>query len=109
MLFVCSLSVSHPFILMDGVPFQIEEGSQNSEQLFEDDGNELEMEGNGVDIERNSLEIEGNGLDIESNGLQNDCDQMLEIEDDHESNGDDTTEWLLKMVYLMEKIIPHQL
>ncbi|XP_022714799.1 protein FAR1-RELATED SEQUENCE 8-like [Durio zibethinus] len=76
----------------------IEEGSQNSEQLFEDDGHELEMEGNGleiegndVDIESNGLEIEGNGLDIESNGLQNDCDQMLEIEDNHESNRDDTT------------------
>ena len=81
-----------------GFPFQIEEGSQNSEQLFDDDGDELEMdgndleiEGNDVDIESNGLEIEGNGLDIESNGLQNDCDQMLEIEDNRESNGDDTT------------------
>ncbi|WRX27357.1 FAR1 DNA binding domain - like 10 [Theobroma cacao] len=75
----------------------IEEGSQNSEQLFEDDGNELEMEGNeleiegnDIDIESNGLEIEGNGLDIESNGLQ-DCDQMLEIEDNHENDGDETT------------------
>ncbi|TYJ18033.1 hypothetical protein E1A91_A09G094000v1 [Gossypium mustelinum] len=69
----------------------MEEGSQNSEQLFEDDGNELEMEGNDIDIDSNSLDIEGNGLDIESNGLQDDCDGMLEIDDNHESNGDDAT------------------
>ncbi|XVF26535.1 hypothetical protein REPUB_Repub14bG0025600 [Reevesia pubescens] len=76
----------------------IEEGSQNSEQLFEDDGNELEMEENDLEMEENDLEIEGNdidiesnGLDIESNGLQNDCDQLLEIEDKYESNGNDTT------------------
>ncbi|KAK8576734.1 hypothetical protein V6N13_015167 [Hibiscus sabdariffa] len=62
----------------------IEEGSQNSDQLFEDDGNELEME-------RNDIDIESSGLDIESNDLQDDCDQMLEIEDYHESNGDDAT------------------
>ncbi|KAK8547590.1 hypothetical protein V6N12_031724 [Hibiscus sabdariffa] len=62
----------------------IEEDSQSSEQLFEDDGNELEME-------RNDIDIESNGLDIESNDLQDDCDQMLEIEDYHESNGDDAT------------------
>ncbi|XP_022723784.1 protein FAR1-RELATED SEQUENCE 6-like [Durio zibethinus] len=88
-----------------GFTFQIEEGSENSEQLFEDDGNVHEMEGNDLEIERNDLEIEGNevdikssgleiegnGLDLESNGLQNDCDQILEIEDNHESNGDDTT------------------
>ncbi|XVF86415.1 hypothetical protein PTKIN_Ptkin18bG0038000 [Pterospermum kingtungense] len=83
----------------------IEEGSQNSEQLFEDDENELETEGNNLEmegndleieendvgIERNGLEIEENGLDIESDGLQNDCDQILETEDDHVSNRDDTT------------------
>ncbi|KAG4183077.1 hypothetical protein ERO13_A09G085600v2 [Gossypium hirsutum] len=69
----------------------MEEGSQNSEQLFEDDGNELELEGNDIDIDSNSLDIEGNGLDIESNGLQDDCDGMLEIDDNHESNGDDAT------------------
>ncbi|XP_017984488.1 PREDICTED: protein FAR1-RELATED SEQUENCE 8 [Theobroma cacao] len=78
-------------------PVLIEEGSQNSEQLFKDDGNELEIEGNDleiegrdIDIESNGLEIEGNGLDIESNGLQ-DCVQMLEIEDNHEIDGNDTT------------------
>ncbi|KAE8716413.1 mavicyanin-like [Hibiscus syriacus] len=69
----------------------IERGSQNREQLFEDDGNELEMEVNDVDFESNGLEIEENGLDIESNDLQDDCDQMVDIEDNHESNGDDST------------------
>ncbi|XVF24755.1 hypothetical protein REPUB_Repub13aG0154300 [Reevesia pubescens] len=79
------------------IPFEekivvkIEEGSQNSEQLFDDDVNELEMEGDDAEIEGNDIDIESNGLDSESNSLQNDCDQILEIEDNHESNGDDTT------------------
>ena len=60
--------------------FQMEEGSENSEQLLENEGNDLENECEHV------LENEGNELD-------NDCEQVFEIEgNDHENITDfDTT------------------
>ncbi|GKV45463.1 hypothetical protein SLEP1_g52539 [Rubroshorea leprosula] len=76
----------------------VEEGSQNSEQLLEDEDNDLEMEGNdldiegnGLDIESNGLDIEGSGLEIESNDLENDSHQMLIEDNEHENNRNDLT------------------
>ncbi|XVE91277.1 hypothetical protein DITRI_Ditri20bG0140600 [Diplodiscus trichospermus] len=93
-----SISDHLPLSPSSNLHMTIEEDSQNSEQLFEDDGNELETEGNDLEIDGNDvaieskgLEIEGNGLDIESNCLQNDCDQIPEIENDHQSSRGDTT------------------
>ncbi|OAY40426.1 protein FAR1-RELATED SEQUENCE 8 [Manihot esculenta] len=91
---------------------EIEESSQNSEQMLEEEdddlefdsnnleieGNELEIEGNGLEIEGSGLEIEGNDLEIEShdletkgNVIENNCDQMLDIEEHvHDINTDNT-------------------
>eukprot|EP00257_Ricinus_communis_P015782 XP_015573762.1 protein FAR1-RELATED SEQUENCE 8-like isoform X1 [Ricinus communis] len=90
----------------------MEEGSQNSEQLLEDEGGDLEFDSNSLEIEGNDLEIEGNGLEIEGNGLEiednnldidshdletegndveSNCDQILDIEDHvHDNDGDNT-------------------
>ncbi|KDP37055.1 hypothetical protein JCGZ_06111 [Jatropha curcas] len=93
---------------------EIEEGSQNSEQLLEEEGddlefdsNSLEIEGNDLEIEGNDLEIDGNGIEIEGNGLEiednnleiesheletggndveSNCDQVLHIEDHGQDN-----------------------
>ncbi|XP_021665871.2 protein FAR1-RELATED SEQUENCE 8 [Hevea brasiliensis] len=91
---------------------EMEEVSQNSEQLLEEEGDDLEfdsnnldIEGNGLEIEGNGLEIEGSGLEIEDNGLEieshdletkddgveNNCDQMLDIEDHGHDNNTDST------------------
>ncbi|KAK4839190.1 hypothetical protein QYF36_019911 [Acer negundo] len=100
-------------------PFsRMEEGSQNSEQLLEEEGNDLELEGsdlgidgndldiesndldlesndldfegNELEIESDGLEIEGNVLEIEGNDLENDCKQILNSEgNDHENDSGD--------------------
>ncbi|KAJ0076300.1 hypothetical protein Patl1_34596 [Pistacia atlantica] len=84
----------------------IEEGSQNSDHLLEDegndleiedsdlgiDGNDLDLEGDDLDIEGNELEIESDGLEIESNDFENDSKQILETGNHcHENDGDDRT------------------
>ncbi|KAH7565006.1 hypothetical protein JRO89_XS09G0105800 [Xanthoceras sorbifolium] len=84
----------------------IEEGSQISEQLLEDESNDLELEGsdlgidgndldiesNDLDIEDNEPEIESDGVEIEGNDLENDCKQILNTEgNDHENERDDGT------------------
>ncbi|XP_031250052.1 protein FAR1-RELATED SEQUENCE 8-like [Pistacia vera] len=84
----------------------IEEVSQNSDHLLEDegndleiedsdlgiDGNDLDLEGDDLDIEGNELEIESDGLEIESNDFENDSKQILETGNHcHENDGDDRT------------------
>ncbi|KAF2293169.1 hypothetical protein GH714_034208 [Hevea brasiliensis] len=90
----------------------MEEVSQNSDQLLEEEGDDLEFDSNNLDIEGNGLEIEGNGLEIEGSGLEiedngieieshdletkddgveNNCDQMLDIEDHGHDNNTDST------------------
>lgn len=90
----------------------MDEGSQNSEQLLEEeggdlefdsndigiDGDELEIEDNNLDIEDkdlvvedNHLEIEDNNLETEGNDLENNCGHLFDIEDPgQERNRDDT-------------------
>uniref|UniRef100_A0A2N9G4T2 Protein FAR1-RELATED SEQUENCE n=1 Tax=Fagus sylvatica TaxID=28930 RepID=A0A2N9G4T2_FAGSY len=70
--------------------YQIEEGSQNSDQLLEHD-DDLEN-----DHETEQLfEIDGNdheGNDLEVHDLENECEQLFEIEgNDLETDRDDTT------------------
>lgn len=84
----------------------IEEGSQNSEQLFDDecndldiegsdlgiDSNDLDLEGNDLDIEGNELEIESDGLEIEGNDFDSDSKQILDGKsDDYGNDRDDRT------------------
>ncbi|XP_050234214.1 protein FAR1-RELATED SEQUENCE 8-like [Mercurialis annua] len=91
---------------------EMEEGSQNSEQLLEDEGddlefdsNSLEIEGNGIEIDKNGLENEGNGFDIEDNDLgidsqdletegnevESNCGHMPDIENHVQDNNLDDT------------------
>ncbi|CAN1173530.1 Protein FAR1-RELATED SEQUENCE 8 [Linum perenne] len=81
---------------------ELGEDDQNSEQLLVDhvngiefdnngleiEGDELEIEGVNLDLEPHGLGIEGTGLEIEENsldtegdGFENNCEQMLEIEE----------------------------
>ncbi|KAJ8755511.1 hypothetical protein K2173_019309 [Erythroxylum novogranatense] len=77
---------------------EIEEGSQNSDQVLEEEGDDLAFDGNGLDIEGNDLEIEDNGLDSEGNNIEiegNDIElesSNLEIEDDNNEMGDNDVE-----------------
>ncbi|GAY62766.1 hypothetical protein CUMW_220400, partial [Citrus unshiu] len=84
----------------------IEEGSQNSGQLFEDecndldiegsdlgiDSNDLDLEGNDLGIEGNELEIESDGLEIEGNDYDSDSKQILDNKsNDYGNDRDDRT------------------
>ncbi|XP_065867961.1 protein FAR1-RELATED SEQUENCE 8-like [Euphorbia lathyris] len=98
---------------------ELEEGSQNSEPMLEEEGddldfdsnsleiegNDLDIDGNGLEIDGNDIEIEDNDLDIEDNNLEivshdletesndvdNNCNHLFDIEDHaHENNEDDT-------------------
>ncbi|KAJ4845500.1 hypothetical protein Tsubulata_013011 [Turnera subulata] len=97
----------------------MEEGSQNSEQLLEEeeqlleeecddlafDSNDIEIEGNELEIENNNLEvedkdlriednltqIEDNNLESEGNDFDDDSQHLFDIEaHGQENNGDDT-------------------
>lgn len=96
------------FILLARV-MQMDEGSENSEQLLQDEGSDRQVEGKQVfAIETNGLKnngeqvlgVESNGLDnsneqvleIDSNDLENDSEQLLEFE----SNDLDDNEQVLE-------------
>jgi zinc finger SWIM domain-containing protein 3 len=90
-LFLYMLSIFETSLrLMVCFLYQIEEGSQNSDQLLEHD-DDLEN-----DHETEQLfEIDGNdheGNDLEVHDLENECEQLFEIEgNDLETDRDDTT------------------
>lgn len=91
---------------------EIEEGSQNSEQILEEEGddlefdsNDLEIEGDDPGIDDNDLGIEDNNLELEDKNLENEghdlpegndlednCEQLFDIEYHVlENNRDDAT------------------
>ncbi|WCJ40517.1 FAR1-related sequence 8 [Euphorbia peplus] len=61
---------------------ELEESSQNSEQVLEEEGDDLDFDSNSLEIEGNDLDIEESGLDIDANGIEIDGN-VLDIEDNN--------------------------
>ncbi|KAJ6696362.1 PROTEIN FAR1-RELATED SEQUENCE 8 [Salix koriyanagi] len=78
----------------------IEEGSQNSEQLLEEEGDDLEFDSNDLEIEGDDPGIEDNDLGIEDNNLEQDKNLGIEGHDLPEGNDlEDNCEQLFDIEY----------
>lgn len=82
---------------------QIEEGSQNSEQLREEDNLEIGIEGDDLGIEDIDLP--------EGNDLEDNCEQLFDIEHHvlENNRADATVEGCFRMVSPKGRIIHHLL